>query len=115
MSPSFLFIFFFFGSEGKIYCHRRDGERYKDQNVKVTVKHGGGSLMVWGVITRWGTGRLIRVEGNMDRFQYVNILKQGLLGTLSDYGLSPDSIYFQQDSDSKHTSSHAMEFFESKG
>ena len=83
--------------------------------MKKTVKHGGGSLMVWGCITRWGTGQLIQVEGNMDQFQYMKILKRGLLGTLHDYDLDTDSIYFQQDGDPKHTLQHAMEYFESQG
>lgn len=104
-----------FGSNGKMYCRRRKGEHYLERNLKKTMKHGGGSLMVWGCITRWGTGRLVRVDGIMDRFQYVNILKQGLLGTLHDFDLDPNEIYFQQDGDSKHTSEHAMSWFESKG
>jgi hypothetical protein len=40
-----------FGSDGKRYCRRRPGEEFLDRNVKKTVKHGGGSLMVWGCIT----------------------------------------------------------------
>ena len=51
----------------------------------------------------------------MDQFQYVKILKQGLLGTLHDHDLDTDSIYFQQDGDPKHTSQHAMEYFEPQG
>ena len=51
----------------------------------------------------------------MDWFQYVKILKQGLLGTLHDYNLNTDSIYFQHNGDPKHTSQHVMELFESQG
>lgn len=43
-----------FGSDGKQYCRRRPGEEYLDRNVKSTVKHGGGRIMVWGCITPWG-------------------------------------------------------------
>ena len=103
------------GSDGKRYCHRRKGDQYKERNMKKMMKHGGGSLMVWGCITRWGTGQLIRVKGNMDQFQYVKILKRGILETLCDYDLDTDSIYFQQDGDPKHTSQHAMEYFKSQG
>lgn len=35
-----------FGSDGRRYCRRRPGEAYLPRNVKKTVKHGGGSLMV---------------------------------------------------------------------
>ena len=91
-----------FGSDGKRYCCRRKGDQYKERNVKRTMKHGGGSLMVWGCIMRWRTGQLIQLKGNMDWFQYMKILKQGLLGTVCDYDFDTDSIYFQQDGNSKH-------------
>ena len=39
-----------FGSDGRQYCRRRPGEEFLDRNVKKVVKHGGGSLMVWGCI-----------------------------------------------------------------
>ena len=92
-----------FGSDGKRYCCRRKGDWYKERNVKKTMKHGGGSLMVWGCIMRWRTGQLIQLKGNMDWFQYMEILKQGLLGTVCDYDFDTDSIYFQQEGNSKHT------------
>ncbi|KAJ7114775.1 hypothetical protein C8R44DRAFT_582061, partial [Mycena epipterygia] len=66
------------------------------------VKHGGGSIMVWGCLTEHGPGRLHR--GRMNAIQYCQILQEALLGTLSDYSLAPESIVFQQDGDPKHTS-----------
>lgn len=36
-----------FGLDGKRYCCRRVGEAYLPRNVKKTMKHGGGSVMVW--------------------------------------------------------------------
>ena len=32
-----------------------------------TVKHGGGSIMLWGYISAEGTGRLVRIKGKMNR------------------------------------------------
>ena len=31
-----------------------------------TVKHGGGSTMLWGYFSAAGTGRLIRIEAKMN-------------------------------------------------
>ena len=70
--------------------------------------------MVWGCITLHGVGRLHRIDGIMDRFQYVDILTSDLLGTLSDHNLDHHSIYFQQDGDSKYRSGHTKGFLELK-
>jgi len=75
-----------------------------DRNVKQTVKHGGGRIMVWGCITPQGTGRLHLINGNMNAEQYCQILEESLLGTLRDYEKQPSDINFQQDGDPKHTS-----------
>lgn len=99
------------GSDGKRYCRRRTGEEFLPQNVTKTVKHGGGSLMVWGCITPDGVGRLHRVEGKMNAAQYVSILEEELFGTLRDHSSFIDGIYFQQDNDPKHTSKLAKYWF----
>ena len=55
-----------FGSDGCLYCRRRPGEEFLPQNIQKTVKHGGGSLQVWGCLTWNGTGHLHRINGHMD-------------------------------------------------
>ena len=101
-----------FGSDGRNYCRRRVGEEFLEQNVRKTVKHGNGSLMVWGCVTAWGTGRLIRIDGIMDAVKYIERVEEGLLGTLSDYGLTNNDVIFQQDNNPKHTSKLAQKFFD---
>ncbi len=47
-----------------------------------TVKHSGGSIMVWGCMTTAGTGELRFIEGNMDSNMYCDILKQKMMPSL---------------------------------
>ncbi|KAH8292862.1 hypothetical protein KR044_001663, partial [Drosophila immigrans] len=67
-----------------------------------TVKHGGGSVMVWGAVAASGVGNLVFIEGNMDRFQYKSILDHNLKPSVKKLCLG-ESWIFQQDNDPKHT------------
>ena len=104
-----------FGSDGKQYCRRRVGEEFRPQNVKKTVKHGGGSLQVWGCLTWDGPGRLYRVEGRMNAVQYCSILETAFIGSLTDRSLTTSGTIFQQDLDPKHTSRRAKSWLEAHG
>ncbi len=57
---------------------RQPGEEYKDKCVLPTVKHGGGSVMVWGCMSAAGTGELQFIEGTINANMYCDILKQRL-------------------------------------
>lgn len=83
-----------FGSNGCLYCRRAVGEEFLDRNVRKEMKHGGGSVMVWGCLTWNGTGRLCPVKGRMDARQYCKILKEGLLETIADKKTGMGAIIF---------------------
>ena len=49
-----------------------------------TVKHGGGSIMLWQCFSVAGTGRLVRVEAKMNGPKYREILDENLLQSPQD-------------------------------
>ncbi len=75
------------------------GEEYRDKCVLPTIKHGGGSVMVWGCMS--GTGELQFIEGTMNTNMYCDILKQSMIPSLRRLGRR---AVFQHDNDPKHTS-----------
>ena len=64
----------------------------------LTVKHGGGSIMLWGGFSAAETGRLVRIEGKMNRAKYREILDENLLKRAQDLRLGR-RFTFQQDND----------------
>ena len=68
-----------FQSDGRTYVRRRKSEEFDEGCVVGTVKHGGGSVMVWGCMCGSETGMMLRVETRMDRFSYLRVLEDGLV------------------------------------
>ncbi len=71
-----------FGSDGVKHVWWQQGEECKDKCVLPTVKHGGGSVMVWGCMSAAGTGELQFIEGTMKANMYCDILKQSMIPSL---------------------------------
>uniref|UniRef100_A0AAY5KCZ2 Tc1-like transposase DDE domain-containing protein n=1 Tax=Esox lucius TaxID=8010 RepID=A0AAY5KCZ2_ESOLU len=90
-----------FGSDVVKCVWRQPGKEYKDKCVLPTVKHGGGSVMVWGCMSAAGTGELQFIEGTMNANMYCDILKQSMIPSLRRLG---HRAVFQQDNDPKNTS-----------
>ena len=61
------------------YVWRRKNEAYAEKNTLPTVRHGGGSVMLWGCFASSGTGNLQRVEGKMDSIKYQEILGEDVM------------------------------------
>lgn len=90
------------GNDGTKRVWRRPGEQYRPKHLCATVKHGGGSVFVWGCMSASGVGELKFIKEIMNKYVYLNILKDNLQKSDEKLNLVPD-YYFQQDNDPKHT------------
>ena len=103
-------------SNGRKWAWKKRGDNIlADHHVQGTMKFGGGNLMMWACMTAQGIGYTCRIYHRMDAEVYMDILDNYLLPTMEYYGLQADSIIFQQDNDSKHTSKAASKWFENNG
>ncbi|KAI4871592.1 hypothetical protein NFI96_004104 [Prochilodus magdalenae] len=90
---------------------RKDGTAYDPKNSISTVKHGGGSIMLWGCLSAKGPGHLVRIHGKMDSTAYLEILAKNLRSSIKDLKMGCHFI-FQQDNDPKHTAKKTKAWFE---
>ena len=55
----------------------------KDAYLKPTVKHGGGSIMVWWCLTANGVGDLVRIDEIINAKKYRKILIHHLINSVN--------------------------------
>ncbi|GFV46016.1 transposable element Tc1 transposase [Trichonephila clavipes] len=91
-----------FGSDGRRMVWRKPNTSYHPKHTTPTVKHGGGSVMVWGCVAALGMGKPVFIDGIMHKMAYLNILQNNLKESADKLGLGSNFI-FQQDNDPKHT------------
>ena len=91
-----------FSQHRRVFVCRMPGERFHESCIVPTVKHGGGSIMVWGSVCGNGVGKLIKIDGIMDKNVYHNILVRHAIP--SGLEVIGHGFIYQQDNDPKHTS-----------
>jgi hypothetical protein len=99
--------------EGKRYAWRKPNTSHHPENTIPTVKHGGGSINLWGCFSSAGTFKLVRIEGMMDGTKYKESLEGNLFQFSRDLRLER-RFTFQQDNDPKHTAKATLEWFKGK-
>lgn len=92
-----------FSSDGRVMVWRKPNTEFKKQHVKGTVKHGGGSTMVWGCISAKSVGELVFIEGILTAKRYLHLLKDNLRKSAEKMGIS-DTFHYYEDNDPKHAS-----------
>jgi transposase len=102
-----------FQSDGKCTVWRKNGTRLNQEHIVQTVKHGGGNVMAWGSISANGLGELVFIEGTMDRYVYLGIVRDNLPRSAEKMGYI--KYKFQQDNDPKHTATLVKDYFVEKG
>ena len=73
------------------------------KNVLPTVKHGAGSVMVYGTMATSAVAILRFIDGIMDQRMYPNILKDSYIPSIKKLELPGEPILLQ-DNDPKHNS-----------
>ena len=72
------------------------------------VKHGGGSIMLWRYFSAAGTGRLVRLEGKMNRAKYREILDENLLQSTQDIRLGRGFTFLAHSQDNAGVASQQV-------
>lgn len=99
------------GSDGRIRVFREKGKALDLKNMRGTVKHGGGSVMVWGAMSYKGVGMMEFVEGIMNKEGYKDILQRNLRASTRKLRMG-NSFVFMHDNDPKHKSKLVTQYLE---
>ncbi|EFN70315.1 Transposable element Tcb2 transposase, partial [Camponotus floridanus] len=101
-----------FGTPGAVYVHRRIGEAYNPKCVVPTVKHGGGSIMIWGCMASAGVGTPFICSGRMNSETYTAMLGQTLKSSMTKiFKEETEQVIFQQDNAPCHTARKSIAWF----
>lgn len=102
--------FTLFPTNGRVYVWRTPREAYHSDCLLPTVKHGGGSVMIWAAISWYSAGPIIQITGRMTANEHLDILNDEVLTMTSI--LLPNTVIFQDDNAPIHTAKKVQFWFE---
>ena len=77
-----------FNSNGRSWSWIKDGECVRPQYVHETMKHGGGSVMIWGCMMAFGPGACTKLKVG-----YIGMCTS-LFYSFRYYGMDPNRLVF---------------------
>lgn len=98
-----------FSSDGILWVRRPKNKRFDPKYTLGTIKHGGGNVQVWGCFSGHKMGPIVKIDGIMDRYKYLEILSDTMLPYAEEN--MPLRWRFQHDNDPKHTAKVVKTFF----
>ena len=99
----------------RAFLKRRKGERFSPQCIVPTVKHGGGSLMVWECMSGRGVGQLYWCVYTMRQEQYIRVLRNQMLPSARIIYGEGQAFVFQQDNAPCHKARRMCDYLEHSG
>ena len=90
-----------FENKQRVYVRRSVKEKMLFQCLVSTVKHGEGSVIVWGCFSLDGVGGLRKIDSIMRKGHYRDILETSAIS--SGLRLIGDNFILMHDNDPKHT------------
>ncbi|GFY11132.1 transposable element Tcb1 transposase [Trichonephila clavipes] len=103
--------FTLYQTTGRVYVWRTPKEAFAPECIVPTVKHGGGSFMVWGAISWRGLGPLVALYGKVKSAYYVNILGITQVHPFVQTSFPGECPLYQDDNAPIHTAKIVQEWF----
>ena len=104
--------FLLIGSDGKTYVRLKVGEELSPKCLKASVKFGGKSVMVWGMISGDGEGPLVWLQGKVNAGVYKQLMKDHVLPVLWNSTKQPSQ--FMQEYAPCHKAMVVMNFLKAE-
>ncbi|KAJ1300196.1 hypothetical protein OPQ81_011944 [Rhizoctonia solani] len=104
-----------FGSDGQCYAYKWVGQKPQPHQIIPTSKHGGSHILLWAFI-RWQVpGYMCKIEGNLNKELYIEILEDEFEQTLEYYGLDMEEVIFMWADASSCTTHIVQQWLQEQG